>query len=496
MLAPDREEPTMRKPLCAALAVCLLCVAAAQAKPTTYDDPDGIFSLGLPDGWEAVRQDLGDGISLATCTGTGTEAQIEVLAFASPQPLTPEMLETKGPEVIELVLGLLEEEYVVRADAPVPARLGRQDALRVDASLTDQASDAKSVFRMYVLLSATHAVAAAVTAPQRDKAGLAAGDAALATLTLAGAAPPAGPEAGPAGPRGGLGAVADRIREGFQPEPADQVIVEGNPPLTEGSIANFAKLLGVVFGVRLTEAEYALTRERFTAYFEANDAQGKAIVAQSAGSILESLGKGTEGEREASLAEVRAVFEDRLSTGAQAGIEWAQVLWGAVERRRDIVATSAAEAPEFAQGEDQDASLSQADLDAALEMLYFMWVASGRDAEAVTPEAVAAIRGYLEMNFAALPADLQYLLTNAERVYADMRNAWSQADEGTQQAYAVQFGQALDAMGLTADGGGGGNGGGGGSAWDDVAGEDPSSITAGLVQTTCFNLAQKSSGGW
>jgi hypothetical protein len=484
----------MSKTVCTALVACLLCAAAACAKPVIYDDPDSIFSVGLPDGWEAVRQDMGDGVTLTTCTGTGTEAQLEVLTFASPRPLTADMLETKGPEIIELVLGLLEQEYTVRADAPVAAKVGQQAALLVDATLTDQASDEKSRFRMYVLLGADHAVAAAVTAPQRDKAGFAAGDAALASLVLAGSSP--ADTTGPAAPRGGLAAVADRIRDGFRAEPADRVIVEGNPPLTEGSVANFAKLLGLVFGVRLTEAEYALTRERFAEYYGKNDAQGRAIVAQSAGSILESLGKGTKAEQEASLAEVRAVFEDRLSTGAKAGIEWAQVLWGAVERRRDLVTTSTAEAPEFAQGEGQDASLSQADLDAALEMLYFMWVASGRDASAVTPEAVAAIREYLATNFAALPPDLQYLLTNAERVYADMRNAWAQADAGTQQAYAVQFGQALDAMGLTADGGGAGNGGGGGSAWDDVAGQDPSDIRAGLVQTTCFNLAQKSSGGW
>lgn len=134
--------------------------------------------------------------------------------------------------------------------------------------------------------------------------------------------------------------------------------------------------------------------------------------------------------------------------------------------------------------------LGAADLDASIEMLAFMWVAAGRDAGYITPEAVYALRTGIARNFKQLPADLRRLFANATTIYGQMRTAWSQAVPEEQLALARGFGEALDAMGLTLPSAGGNGGGrsGGGSAWDDV---NPDDIHAGLVVNTCWNLAQK-----
>jgi len=484
-----------------ALVAAAVCATAGMADGglTTYRDPGGVFTIDLPDGWTQGRQDMGTGIFLTTCASPDEGSEVVVLVIPSAQQLKPEQLEATAEQVIESVLGFLKQAYTVEGKAPEKARLGGMDAVRVDAVLTEQLGGGKSLLRMYVVLGGKNAVAAAVTVPQAGGQGLAAGDKLLATLTVEGAALAAG-GGKPGGAGGVFSRVADRMKVGYKAESADKVLAEGNPPLTEGSVRDFATLLTAVFGVHLTESEFALTRERFIHFYQQTDDAGQATIAQTAGSILASLEQATPEERNQGIAEVRAVFEDRLSTGAKAGIEWAQVLWEAVQRRGEVVAKASAEAPKFARGQDEDNTLSEADLDATMELLYFMWVASGRDPNAATPEVVATLRQYLAQSFPALSPDLQYLMTNAEKVYGQMRNAWAQAGPDEQAVYAQQFGQALDAFGLSEGGGGGagvGNGGGGGgSAWDDCAGMSASDISAGLMQTTCYNLAQKSSGGW
>jgi len=484
----------MRAIALALLAVAVWAVAAsADDGLTTYRDPGGVFTIDLPNGWVQNRQDMGNGVFLTTCASPDEGAEVVMLVIPSAEPLKPEQLEQTAEQVIESVLGFLEQAYTVEREAPEKATLGAMNAVRVDAVLTDRLGGDKSLMRMYVVLGGKHAVAAAVTVPQAGGQGLAAGDKLLATLTVEGAAPIAG-GGKPAAAGGVFSRVADRMKVGYKAESADDVLADGNPPLTEGSVRNFATLLTAVFGVHLTESELALTRERFVHFYQQTDDGGKATIAQTAGSILANLEQATPEERSQGIAEVRAVFEDRLSTGAKAGIEWAQVLWEAVQRRGEVVAKATAEAPEFARGQGEDNTLSEADLDATMELLYFMWVASGRDPNAATPEVVATLRQYLAQSFPALSPDLQYLMTNAEKVYGQMRNAWAQAGPDEQAVYAQQFGQALDAFGLTQ--GGGNGGGGGGSAWDDCAGMSASDISAGLMQTTCYNLAQKSSGGW
>ena len=93
--------------------------------------------------------------------------------------------------------------------------------------------------------------------------------------------------------------------------------------------------------------------------------------------------------------------------------------------------------------------MSEADLNAALEMLYFMWVAAGRDPNMVTIQAVAEVQQYLASNFARFDPTVQYLLANAEKLYAGVRMTWQAADPSQRALLAQQYSQALNEMGFT-----------------------------------------------
>ena len=144
--------------------------------------------------------------------------------------------------------------------------------------------------------------------------------------------------------------------------------------------------------------------------------------------------------------------------------------------------------PEVENAEGLDNELSEADLDASVRMLAFMWEAAGRDVSLVTEEAVADVRAGIARNFASLPPEAQYCFANAQTIYPLLRTTWDAADEGQRTQIAGQFAESLDALGLT-DPNAGGGGGGGGGAWDDV---NPDDVRAGLIMNTTWNLAQKS----
>jgi hypothetical protein len=130
--------------------------------------------------------------------------------------------------------------------------------------------------------------------------------------------------------------------------------------------------------------------------------------------------------------------------------------------------------------------MSNADLDAAVELLYFMWVNAGRDPNAVTPEVVQQVRTLLLQGFPRFPPQLQSLLANAEQVYSRVRGAWMEADANQQAQLSKEFGAALDELGFKDPAAGGGD------AWADV---NPDEVRSGLVMNTCYNLAQKATGG-
>jgi hypothetical protein len=92
--------------------------------------------------------------------------------------------------------------------------------------------------------------------------------------------------------------------------------------------------------------------------------------------------------------------------------------------------------------------MSVADLDASIEMLYFMWVAAGRNPQLVTLPGVALIRALFLQNFAQLPPELQYALANAQKIYAGLRVLWYTGDVQRRTALAHGFSEQLDGLGL------------------------------------------------
>jgi hypothetical protein len=101
-------------------------------------------------------------------------------------------------------------------------------------------------------------------------------------------------------------------------------------------------------------------------------------------------------------------------------------------------------------------------------MLYFMWVASGRDASLVTAATVAQVQVDLVQGYATFPPDLQYVLANAQQIYAGLRTQWANASAMQRIQMALSFGQQLDAMGFTVPRprSSGGNSGGAWSDWE------------------------------
>jgi hypothetical protein len=134
------------------------------------------------------------------------------------------------------------------------------------------------------------------------------------------------------------------------------------------------------------------------------------------------------------------------------------------------------------------------ELNASVELLAFMWVKAGRNPAAFTSESVILLRLHLLQMFANLPPDTQYALTNAKAIHEELKNAWSQVPLEQLKPMAWQFGQFLDSLGLQDPE----------ARWDPwtaASGAEPNASEAngdlaGLAQTTAWNLAQKSSGGW
>src|SRR5205807_2339372 len=126
---------------------------------------------------------------------------------------------------------------------------------------------------------------------------------------------------------------------------------------------------------------------------------------------------------------------------------WGVAVREALDRRNRVVARSAQPRPQWA-GPAFDAAMSVADLDAGIELLYFMWVAAGRDPELVTLENVALIRDHFLHHFAELPGDLQYALANAQKIYAGLRVLWYTGDGRQRATLARNFSRELDGLGL------------------------------------------------
>ncbi len=232
--------------------------------------------------------------------------------------------------------------------------------------------------------------------------------------------------------------LAGRARESW-----NTIIVDGKPPLTWGTVATFSLLLHECFDAQLTEAEAELIAKKFAESYASSDENGQKALTTDWKQMLDAIGSGAS-----TRSQMRAKLETRIQAAADAKTGWGIAVRAALDRRNRVLHTSTNPRPEWASAPGFDASMSVADLDAGIELLYFMWVAAGRNPELVTLPGVAAIRQHFLQHFAELPAELQYPLANAQKIYAGFRVLWYTGDARQRANLARDFSLELDALGL------------------------------------------------
>lgn len=442
-----------------------ICIAgfllwSSLATADHYADPDGDFALRPPEGWQTARSPLAENAWITTFTKGG--AAVAIVAFRSAQDLDPSTLEGAGDLLIAAALeeigrnGSVLSKSVNRVESTVPGASGA--AVRCDLEFTSARVDgARQRGTILAMLGKRVAFLVSMSAPLGDGAGSQQAEDALKTLALESRTPASRTRAaevqrapsGTAPPVSSLARVAQQFGGKTRREDRGKVLVPGNPPLTYGSVAAFAELVGECFSIQLTEAEFQATQDRFVEYFKKSDTEGKAILAQGWTKLLNDIRSTPPQKRAAALQEVRAVMEDRFRTGATAGIGYAAVMVEAIDKRSKSVAKPSAQKPAFATKQGFDADFSQADLETATEMLYFMWVAAGRDPALVTPQVVGEVQVSIVQGYAIFPPDLQYVLANAQQIYAGLRAQWEEAGDLQRLQMGQVFGQQLDALGFT-----------------------------------------------
>lgn len=134
-------------------------------------------------------------------------------------------------------------------------------------------------------------------------------------------------------------------------------------------------------------------------------------------------------------------------------------------------------------GEKLDTELSQADVDAAVDVLSFMWVCAGRSQAHITPEAQMLVRNGIIANYRALPIESQLYFANATVFGPAIRTTWNTSTGQARAELARRYGAALDELGLADPDARQAAG----SSSSDAEWE----IKSGLMMNTCWNLAQK-----
>jgi hypothetical protein len=128
---------------------------------------------------------------------------------------------------------------------------------------------------------------------------------------------------------------------------------------------------------------------------------------------------------------------------------------------------------------------SEADLDASVELLSFMWLAAGNDPSVITPVVLALVRERLTQNFGQLPLEFQTLFGNGQAANAAVQTEWAAATSEQQFALTQQYQQALSALGL-----------GPAAAPEGVAsdGSDGNSLNADIASNIAWKLS--GAGDW
>lgn len=446
----------------------------------TYADPGGAFALDLPTGWTTHREDLGDGLALTEAFKQGDDegAHIDVLVQKSAAEIGASDQAQVNKAMQDAVVQLLMADGTITRQSKTEVTFDGRKGMKLDVDFKDEDGVTWKGW-IVTVTGKTHALAVIAYAKASDTATYKLVDQHANTLAVESRTPGKGGASSGGGgflSKAALTNIAGKIKGNMKREPMDKVLMSGTPPLTYGSVANFVTVIELLFDIQLTEAEFDATRERFLEYYDKADAEGKRILAEQGASLLKTLTTGTQAEIEQSRTEGKAVFENAFSRGSQMGIGYATVMWEAISRRQAKLGSSK-QAPKK-DGWDQD--ITEGDLDATMEMLYFMWVAAGRDASDVTMDDINKIRNQIVQGLPEMDPQLQLLIANAPKVYAGIRQQWAAASGAQRLAMAQQFSGALDEWGIGAQS----------SFQQSSGGTTGSSLNADIAQNIAWNAAK------
>lgn len=460
------------------LAVLFLAIA-----PAAYTEPSGAFAVSLPSGWTSTRAEVGAGTFYIQTFKEGAEdgPHIDFVLQKLDADLPDESQAAVNTAMADGFVQSFGAEATITKQSKSNVTFDGRKAVRVDLEFKDEDSTPHKGY-IIAVTGKRNAVLVMPYAKTSDAAGFKLADSHAQTFALESRTPRAlGAGSGQPGQisAASLSSIAGKVKANMKREPMDKVISAGSPPLTYGSVANFVNVIEILFDIQLTESEFDATRERFIEYYAKADGEGKRILAEQGASLLQTLTTGTPAEREQSREEGKAVFANAFKNGAQMGIGYAQVMWSAIERRQAKLAS----APQAPKKQDWDQEITEGDIDATMEMLYFMWVGAGRDASDVTMDDILKIRAQIVEGLPSMDPQLQLLIANAPKVYAAIRQQWQAAAPAQRLAMAQQFGAALDEWGIGASSSfNESNGGGGGSG--------EYSMNAQIAQNTAWNAAK------
>jgi hypothetical protein len=476
----------------------LVSVAAAEPKPKTtvekvatttttslrdYADSDGAWAMRIPQSWKTERENLGDGVMLTQMyevVSGKPGAAIHVGVVNSQQEINPEFAEDMSTLIIGLGVQAIDDDGEIVAQKSSRTTWNGRDV--TENKVLFRRDDDKILREglMMAMVGKKAAFLVMASAPQKDIKGFENTKQLLNSFAPESKTPAANASTHKTAllNKKTVRDLASSVKANLKRETKDKVLAEGSPPLTYGSIAAYANMLSKIYDVELTEAEFDVMRQTFVDVYKTSDAKGKADIAGwdvASAKILTAIDAGT-------IPKTRAqqVFKETFEQDAASGNPWAKVILNAIEKRSRTLAKTSGVAPAFAKTPGFDDEMSAADLEAAVEMLAFMWVAAGRDANLIDDEAIQNVRGEIVSGFATFPAGLQYVLANAQEVYAGLRTQWQNADAATRVALSQKFSNDLDALGLTvpstrntisADG-----------AWSDFNGKTHGEFAAEMVQ--------------
>lgn len=131
----------------------------AETKPKDYLDPDGDFSIKIPDGW-AVEREEKDGAYMTVIRPTRQlSANISILAIKAAPPRTGSaelqshtLAESSQPFFRGWFNGLVEQASVEDRSDVYPTRFANLDALRLDVTYhRDDADDPRRGYAVYLV---------------------------------------------------------------------------------------------------------------------------------------------------------------------------------------------------------------------------------------------------------------------------------------------------------------------------------------------------------